>query len=1415
MMDSRTQQKEGKQRWRSLLRFDMVLLAFLILGWSLIFTTATLGLQRSEGQWLPVGLVSNVAADYSPAPTEVLRLARINPEIIEAIKRDQIVILSTPTPSAVAKTSTPTPTLTATATPLIGELVVSAGGPYYGQEGSLIQVIAKDTGILGVVPGAISYAWDLDDDGQYDDATGISTSVIFYDEGEYPIYVQASDLLGRVDTDTAMVFLSNVPPIVDIGQDIKTGEGQEVAFAATASDPGHDLLFYEWTFGDDSPRVNDILNPVHTYADNGSYTSRLWVRDNDGGMTEKFLTVEVSNRPPLVDAGPDLVTTEGSEVAFSGMADDPGTLDELTYAWDFNYDGRTFTPDRHEKTASIIYPDGPANIVAALRVRDNDDAEAIDTVKVTVNNVPPVITGVSQNSPVGEGSALALTVTATDVGQDKLTFAFDWDGNGSFEAVKQPGAVSNIWYNQDEYTVRIRVDDGDGGQAFTTTTVSIVNEPPVAVANVDSGILEGSPVRFDASDSYDPGRDDVLTYQWNLGDGGSADGKSISHVYADNKVYSTTLTVTDDSGAAGTAAALVTILNANPTANASPDVTINEGDNVLLSLNGTATDPGAADTLAFAWDCDYSGTFAETSGVTGSSPTCSYSRLDGLRNPDDNSFNVALRVRDDDYNPNPSGGNQVGEAFDTLEVAVRNLPPWNVGIVEPTNNPYRTTVGVSTRFRARGTDISADLPLTFRWDFNYDGSTFTEDAIGQDVRRTWTTRGAYRVRLQVEDGDGGVTPDEIEVDIGGVPTAVASAVPNPVDEGMLIALTSRGSSDPDGDDLTYEWNFGDGNPVSRTSNITATHVYTDDGVYTATLRVDDGRGGTATDTALVTVANVFPTAAASADPNPVAEGQSVLFDGRGSGGGGNEPLTYQWDFGDGMAPDNTPNPAHTYVDNGNYTATLTVTDDDGSSDTVDYNVLVNNVSPVVEAGDSYSGVQGQPVTLTGSAVDVPADILIYAWDLDGDGQFDDADTAIASYTWSTGGPHPVALRVTDDDGDAGTDMTSVDIDSIPIASAGGPYGGNEGTAVTFDGSGSSDPDPGDTLTYTWNFGDGSSPGTGVNPTHTYAENGVYNITLQVDDGQGGVATTTTTAAVNNLPPMADAGPDQVVAEGEMTTFNGNGSDPGGGLLTFAWDLDGDGQFDDAAAAMASYSWAEPGTYTAALRVTDAGGLSSIDTVQVTVSNLPPVADAGPDQTVAEGGTVTLNGNGSDPGGGPLSYAWDLDNNGTFETSGQVVSNAWPDNGVFTVSLQVTDNQGSVATDSVQVTVNNVPPQNVDAGGPYATTAGAAVTVTGSGTDVPADPLTYSWNPDGGGQCIPSTGQSVDCSWSITGTHTIMLEVNDGDGGVAQDTATVQVNSILPFVWGPLSYALWRRRRQSTNGNTLVKILNRKGRRRKW
>jgi FtsP/CotA-like multicopper oxidase with cupredoxin domain len=86
----------------------------------------------------------------------------------------------------------------------------------------------------------------------------------------------------------------------------------------------------------------------------------------------------------------------------------------------------------------------------------------------------------------------------------------------------------------------------------------------------------------------------------------------------------------------------------------------------------------------------------------------------------------------------------------------------------------------------------------------------------------------------------------------------------------------------------------------------------------------------------------------------------------------------------------------------------------------------------------------------------------------------------------------------------------------PVANVGGPYSGTVGLAVNFSGSGSYDPD-GSIDSYAWNFGDGSPVGTGVSPSHTYAEEGTYNVTLTVTDNLGATDDASTTATITAAP----------------------------------------------------------------------------------------------------------------------------------------------------------------------------------------------------------------------------------------------------------------------------------------------------------
>ena len=322
--------------------------------------------------------------------------------------------------------------------------------------------------------------------------------------------------------------------------------------------------------------------------------------------------------------------------------------------------------------------------------------------------------------------------------------------------------------------------------------------------------------------------------------------------------------------------------------------------------------------------------------------------------------------------------------------------------------------------------------------------------------------------------------------------------------------------------------------------------------------------------------------------------------------------------------------------------------------------------------------------------------------------------------------------------------------SPPAASAGLDQAVNVGQTVMLDGSGSTDPN-GDPLTYAWSFVSrpaGSvaalSNVAAVQPTFVADVAGSYTVQLIVNDGQANSPPDTvlvTAAPAQNLPPVANAGLDQAVNVGQTVTLNGSGStDPNGDPLTYAWSFVS--RPAGSAAALSNVAAVQPtfvadvaGSYTVQLIVNDGQANSPPDTVLVTTGNLPPVANAGLDQAVNVGQTVTLNGSGStDPNGDPLTYAWSFVSRPAG--SAAALSNVAAVQptfvadvaGSYTVQLIVNDGQANSPPDTVIISAaaGNLRP-TANAGPDQTVTVGTTVTLDGSASSDPeGHALTYRW-----------------------------------------------------------------------------------------
>ena len=263
--------------------------------------------------------------------------------------------------------------------------------------------------------------------------------------------------------------------------------------------------------------------------------------------------------------------------------------------------------------------------------------------------------------------------------------------------------------------------------------------------------------------------------------------------------------------------------------------------------------------------------------------------------------------------------------------------------------------------------------------------------------------------------------------------------------------------------------------------------------------------------------------------------------------------------------------------------------------------------------------------------------------------------------------------------------------------------------VQLDGSASSDVD-GDTLTFTWSLV--SKPGgssatlsdtTVVKPTVDVDIAGTYILQLIVNDGTVNSAPDTVTISTENSAPVSHAGADQAVLVNDTVQLDGStSSDADGDTLTFKWSF----IFKPAGsmAVLSSKTTAKPtfkvddaGTYIVQLIVNDGTDNSAPDTVTIITENSAPVSNAGDDQTVEEGETVTLSGlNSTDPDDNIASYTWQqtggksvtLSNSTGAETT-FTAPNAVTDADTLTFRLTVKDTEGLQDIDDCIVTVTRV------------------------------------------------------------------------------------------------------------------------------
>jgi PKD repeat protein len=271
----------------------------------------------------------------------------------------------------------------------------------------------------------------------------------------------------------------------------------------------------------------------------------------------------------------------------------------------------------------------------------------------------------------------------------------------------------------------------------------------------------------------------------------------------------------------------------------------------------------------------------------------------------------------------------------------------------------------------------------------------------------------------------------------------------------------------------------------------------------------------------------------------------------------------------------------------------------------------------------------------------------------------------------------------------------------------------------------------------------------------------------------------------NAQAVLSAGPDQQVKTGETVFFNGTTTENVTSITQVTWDFGDNSTIVNGTSPdllNATHTYTAAGVYNATLTVKFDSTLNQTetDTATITVSdNQPPIADAGPDQTVEQtspqGANVTLNGAGSsDPDNDTLTYSW----NWTGGSASGVSPTVMLPPGMTNITLTVSDGEFN-STDVVSIIVGDTTPPSVNAGEDMTVEAtspdGAEVTLYGEATDDVDMDLDYMWSE---GDTVVGTEANLTITLSL-GSHILTLNATDDSGNVGTDNVTIDVVDTTP------------------------------------
>lgn len=1311
---------------------------------------------------------------------------------------------------------------------------------------------------------SLSYVWSLaEGPTQFtlQNPTNASTNVNGLVEGKYTFQLKVTDPEGSHHTAyTSFEVLAkpNAAPIAVPGDpiEITAPVSQVILNGSNSYDPDGTIASYQWTLvsGDNTALIENAQSAITTISQlkPGIYLFRLTVVDNE--QTASSQTIQVTVKEPPVNQLPVIVLDKEHyqiqlpinqvNIDFSKSYDPDGTIN--SFIFDLTQGNSGFILNTGSNNITNITNLTEGQYVFKLTAVDDKNAKSEKNFTIEVlpapqaENIPP-IADAGNNLIMEEKSGWITLDGSKSYDPDGTTLSYQWtfiNGPAQYELNNSTNAEANFNpLNTGTFVFELRVSDSHGASAMDTLYITVYpdhkptdNFLPVAIAGNDTTItLPSNSITLNASASYDP-FGEVKEVLWS-----KISGPSSYHIEKSNSaitqltnlvegVYRFKVRVWGDQWESTNDTIQITVLpepNYAPIANAGNNIEITLPNNTV-SLNGTAsTDPnGIIDIASYQWK-SLSGSNAVIENANQVLTTVS-----GL---EEGTYVFELTVTD------KKGLTDVS----TVTIIVNAAP--NLNPIAVAGNDLHiqlpATTGILTG--AGSSDPNVNDIITYHW--KYIGTASGVTIVTPNQVTTVVndlTLGTHPFVLTVTDNRGGTDTDTIQIivhpEANRNPIAVAGnrqTIRLPIN---FVTLNGNQSRDPDGNStiVSYEWKFHEGPSqytIQQPNNIQTTVSNLREGNYIFSLTVKDTANASSIDTVHIIVLPKIlqaPVANAGSDVTITLPVNSISLNGSASydPDGNIDNLSYLWEI---IPPSglyqiaNTTNASSslTSLEEGTYRIKLTVTDEDGLSDS---DTLLVKVNPIPNK---------RPVAITDNDFEINMEST--SFELNGSNSYDpDGENTIASVVWKmisgpnqptisptvnknatvtnfVEGVYVFEITITDNRNLSAKASITVTVKPKPAPTNILPIVSIEAVntislptnSVELDGSKSSDPD-GTIVRYEWRRISGPTQFNILQNRDAITEvnnlvEGTYVFRLTVTDDDNGINFKNITINVlpaPNVLPIANAGANRTIyLPNNTAVLNGSTSkDPDGQILSFEWiKINGPNTFkiENSKTSIAQLSNLVLGVYRFRLLVID--NLGGRDSADVTINvqpdpNKPPIVNPGVNQTIQLPSTaVQLDGSNSyDPEGDELKYEWSLVSGATPVTiNNHQSAYAYTDLkvvGTYTFNLRVTDSKGLFANGNVTITVLPKPndiPVAIAVTDSVIYEPNNSIQLNGTASrDDDGNIISYEWTQlSGEPVLILLHNQSIAIVSDLKiGEYEFMLQVIDNKGAIAYDTVKVKV-----------------------------------------